>query len=146
MAFQELTEALGAAPIELPIQGKVYAFPGSISGRAWLLMQKMVGAVEASARAQAAGEDYDLDQEALPDYEYSELHAELLGGVDAEMIADGLGSAELDLVFRTLLIYHMSGRDMAETYWNARGEVQAPNRTQRRQAARGKPKTSPAGS
>lgn len=132
MAFKELSEFLESKPIEIPIRGKVYSFPGEVSGRAWLLLQRMGAAFQDAQAALAEGRHFEMDAEVLSDAEKVDLDAELFGGVDKEMSADGCTSSELKLVYGTLVIYHMAGAEAAEAFWEARGEVPAPNRAARR--------------
>jgi hypothetical protein len=141
MAFRDLSEFLTVETLDLPIRGKVYRFPGEISARSWLLVQRVGEQFQAAARAKAKGEDYSPEAEVLDDTSYAELSAELFGGVDAEMAADGLTSAHVKLAFATLLAYHLSGRDAAEAVWNAGGVPVplAPTNRETRRAAGTKP-------
>jgi len=61
-AFRDLDEFLVVEPIELPIKGKVYSFPGEISARAWLLLQTVAERMQAAQRAEQAGQPVDLDE------------------------------------------------------------------------------------
>lgn len=132
MAFRDLDDFLVVKPVELPIRGKVYAFPGEITAEAWLLLQIVAEQMERAQKAQAAGLPIDEDEEAVDDHAESRLRSELLGGVEQEMIEDGLTSAHLKAVFYTLIAFHLSGLEAAEAVWEAQGETSAPNRATRR--------------
>lgn len=127
MTFKDLDEFLSVDPVEIPIRGKTYSFPGEISARAWLLVQKLGSAYGAAKDGQI-----DTDEIALTDGEEVDLQAELFGGIEREMAADGVTSGELKLVFGTLVIYHLTDQATAEKFWDARGEAPAPNREARR--------------
>jgi len=114
-AFRDLDEFLVVEPIELPIKGKVYSFPGEISARAWLLLQPV-----------------DLDEEVVDDEYEVKLRQEILGGVEQEMVEDGLSSAHIKAVFYTLIAWHLSGQETALEVWNKQGKAPAPNRAARR--------------
>jgi len=135
MAFRDLDEFLVVEPIVLPIRGRKYAFPGSVSARVWLQLQSMSELMQAAARAAAAGEDYEPDEEALSDVDEAAMMSEMLGGVQDEMVADGLTSAHIRAAFYTLIAWHLSGEDAAEAVWNAQGnggKATALNRAARR--------------
>ena len=137
MAFRDLDEFLVVKPIVLPIRGRDYAFPGSVSARVWLQLQSLLEQMQGAARAQAAGEDYDPDEEALSDVDEAAMMHEMLGGVQDEMVADGLTSAHIRAAFYTLIAWHLSGQEAAEAVWNAQGDVgkvAAPNRAARRKS------------
>ena len=119
MAFRDLDEFLIVPPLVLPIHGKQYSFPGEISARSWLRLQMLYASP-------------DPEQEAFSDEEEASLRAEMFGEAEAEMVADGCTTSQLRVAFYTLLAYHMSGMDAAESVWAARGEAPAPNRATRR--------------
>src|SRR5664279_2034800 len=129
MAFRDLDEFLTAEPLVLPVKGKDYEFPGEISAKSWLLVQRL-GAVADAARK--AGEDFDPNEEVLNDVDQTSLMSEIFGGVDEELSADGVGSAAMNHIFFTLMIFHLQDRDAAEVYWNSAGETPGPNRAERR--------------
>lgn len=134
MAFRDLDEFPPVEPLVLPIKGKTYSFPGEISARSWLTLQSMSGL---AAKVQQ-GEPLDPSDQEFSGSDATALIAEMVGGVDKELAKDGLGSNALKLVFGTLVIFHLQGREMAEQFWNARGESLAPSRVTRRQQGRAK--------
>jgi hypothetical protein len=131
MAFRDLDDFLVVKPVVLPIRGKDYAFPGEISARSWLLLQSVA---EKLQQAQASGGEFDPDEQTVSDADEADLREELLGGVDEEMVADGLTSAHIKAVFYALIAYHLSGLEAAEAVWNAQGEAPAPSREARRKS------------
>ena len=136
MAFKDLDDFLVIKPLVLPIRGKEYAFPGEISARAGLLLQ----------RAFDVPDDADPDAVVLTDAEENELRTALFGGLEKQMIDDGLTNTHLRVVFYTLIAYQQT-RDLklAEQVWNAQGEAIAPNRETRRRKPAAK-STRPRGS
>ena len=151
MAFRDLDEFLVVTPVRLPIRGKTYEFPGAISARSWLLVQRMGEQFDRARRAEAAGEEYDPDEVAIDDTEEVDLRGELFGPAEAEMVADGLTSAHLERVFFTLIAYHLSGIEAAEAVWEhaertASGKPPAPNRATRRKGTSAASRGSRAGS
>jgi hypothetical protein len=141
MAFKDLADFLVVEPVVLPIRGKAYAFPGSVSARLWLQLNVIKEQLELAARAEAEGEDFEPDREAISDETEGEMMAEMFGGVDAEMVADGCSSAELDRVKHTLIAFHLSGGNLtaAEAVWEQSGKAPAPNREARRKKTSVKP-------
>lgn len=135
MAFRDLDEFLVVEPVVLPIRGRDYAFPGSVSARVWLQLQSMSEQMQAASRAAAAGEEFDPDNEVLSDIDEAAMMSEMLGGVQDEMVAAGLSSAHIRAAFYTLIAWHLSGEEAAEAVWNAQGnggKAAAPNRAARR--------------
>lgn len=132
--FADLDGILVVTPIRLPIRGKTYEFPGTITARAGLLLHRMSIAAEKAQADVKAGKvkAADLAKEALSDGEEIDLRAEVMGDVEREMADDGLTSAHVHHVFQTLLVWHMAGEKAAEKAWVELGEVQAPNRAARR--------------
>lgn len=130
MAFRELDELLAPEPVVLPFNGKTYAFPGEISAKAWLQLQRISDTLNSVQR----GEEIDQDDEVYSTEDQAGLMAEILGGVEQEMAADGCTSSQIKRAFYTLLAYHLNGRETAEAVWEAHaaGEAPAPNRTARR--------------
>jgi hypothetical protein len=124
MAFRDLDEFLVVPPLVLPIRGKRYEFPGAISARSWLLLQRVSNRI---------GDASAPEDEVLSEAEELELRAEMFGGIEPQMIEDGLSTEHIRVTFYTLLAFHLSGRDAAELYWNAQGEAPASSRTTRRQ-------------
>jgi hypothetical protein len=146
-AFRDLDEFLVDQPIELPIRGKNYRFPGSISARTGLLLQRMGAKADEARRAgQGPAElaSAAMDAEVLDDETELDLRRELMGDTEAEMARDGLTTAHTGHVFRTLIVWHMAGEEAALAAWTALGNVQAPNREARRKASKASGTTSPA--
>jgi hypothetical protein len=133
MAFRDLDEFLEAEELVLPIRGKDYSFPGEISARTWLRVQRLAPQINDALAAERAGEPFDADAEALSDIDIEELLSELCGETLDEMLADGVTSSQLKVVLATLLVFHLADREQAEKVWNAQGEAPAPNRAARRQ-------------
>ncbi len=130
MAFRDLGDFLVVEPVVLPIRGKEYSFPGEISARAWLRLQRL------SELLQAAKQDgFVASDTAVDDEEEADLMGEMLGGVENQMMDDGCTSQEIKAVFYTLIAYHLSGVEAAEVVWNSAGETPAPNRAARRSKA-----------
>jgi hypothetical protein len=142
MAFRDLDEFLVVKPVVLPIHGKDYAFPGEISARSWLRLQRLTERLQ----AQSNGDGLDPNEVMLNDREEEELSNELFGGVDEEMVADGRTSTQIKAVFYTLVAYHISGQEAAEAVWEAQGEAPSPNRKQRRATTPSPRRASPASS
>jgi hypothetical protein len=131
MAFRDLDEFLVAEPVVLPIRGKEYAFPGEVSARTWLRLQRLG---EHMNRAQT-DPDYTPDAEVFSDLEQDELLREMCGETLDEMLEDEVPASVVKLVFMALLTFHIYDRDAAEAIWNGRGEAVAPNREARRHPA-----------
>ena len=151
MAFRDLAEFLVVKPVVLPIRGKEYAFPGSVSARLWMQINVIKEQLELASRAEAEGREFEPNAEAMSDETEAEMMAEMFGGVDSEMVADGCSSVELDRVKHTLIAYHLSGGNLttATAVWEQSGKAPAPNREARRKKAPAKtapPELSPASS
>ena len=131
MAFKNYNDFPAPKPIRIPIGEKIYSFPGTISGRAWMLIEKMASYLDQAKLAELRGEKYDPEMEALDDLEYADINAEVFGDTKQELVADGVTSDCLKRLFYTLITYHMHGKEAAERMWN-QGEAIAPNRAQRR--------------
>jgi len=141
--FKDLSEFLDEdEPLVLPVGGKEYPFPGSISGTLWLKLHKIT----------------DQQQGALPEDEepiaYPEQRAvseELFGEVEGQMAADGCTNTQIKAVLSTATVFYLQGRESAEAFWNLQawalsGEPPAPNRAARRHPARATPSTRQRGS
>lgn len=131
MPFRDLDEFLVVPTFDLPIRGKTYRFPGTISAKAGLMLQRL----ELTA-AKADGVE-DAQQQALAELDPEQpidLDREVMGDVRAEMVADGLTQAHIQHTFMTLLIWHLHGQEAAERVWERKqpGEAPAPNRAARR--------------
>lgn len=140
MAFRDLTEFLLTKPIELPVGGKMYRFPGTVSGRTSLLLRAMQEQALAAAQAEKAGKKVDLDADVLDDLGEVNLRAELMTldghDVEREMAADGCDGAQIRHVFTVLTIWHMQGPEAAEQAWEQLAvDPPKPNRAARRQAS-----------
>jgi hypothetical protein len=135
MAFKNYDEFPAPKPVRLPMGEKTYSFPGTISARAWVLVEKLASRLQRAKLAEIRGETYDPDEEALSDLEYADVRAEVFGDTEREMIEDGLTSDHLKRAFYALVSYHMNGQEAAEVVWNQGGSP-APNRAQRRSKAR----------
>ncbi len=122
MAFRDLDEFLVVEPVVLPIRGKEYSFPGEVSARTWLLLQRLAEQWQSAAP----------DDEVVDDTTEAELRAELMGDTLQEMLDDGLTSAHVKAVLYTLLAFHLGGREAAEVVWERQGKAAAPNRETRR--------------
>jgi hypothetical protein len=136
VAFRDLADFLVVEPLVLTIRGKEYAFPGSVSGDTWARFHAMTAAADEIKKAKASGAEPDQDAVLLSDSQQDELTAEMFGGVEKEMLADGCTSAEFDAVWNTLFAFHLYGRTYAEITWENSGEPPAPNRATRRAAAK----------
>ena len=128
MAFRDLDEFLVVPPLVLPIRGKRYEFPGEISARNWLRLQRLYG----QARQVADGGELDLDEEVVSRTEQRELEAEMYGDAEARMVADGCTGSQVKAVLVTVTQFYLEGREAAELVWESQGEAPAPNRETRR--------------
>ena len=124
MAFKDLDSFLVIKPLVLPIRGKEYAFPGELSAKSGLLLQRL-----------DARDESEPDAQLLSDAEEKQLHDEILGDAEAQMVADGLTNTHIKVAFYALIAYHLYGLEAAEAVWNAQGEAIAPNRRTRRSKA-----------
>ncbi len=127
MAFRDLDEFLTSPPVVLPIHGKQYSFPGTITARSMLRLQTL----QSQVNRVLYGEGLDPDEVMVSDEEQERLDAELFGGLKEELL-DFLTSEQLKVISGTLICYHLNGREQAEALWNAQGEAPAPNRETRR--------------
>lgn len=71
----------------------------------------------------------------------TELQRRLLGdALLAELAADGVGKATVDFMTQVAVVWHSSGIDMAEAYWNSGGNpgdfLRAARRAAQRQQAK----------
>jgi hypothetical protein len=139
MSFRDLDEFLVVEPLVLPIRGKEYSFPGSVSARVWLQLQSMSEQMQLQQDAARRGEDYAPDNELVNDTDEAAMRAEMFGDAEQEMVDDGLSSAHIKAVFFTLIAFHLSGREAAEVVWDAQGGSAAPNRAQRRSQSKKQP-------
>lgn len=138
-AFRDLDEFLTTPPIELPIGGRLYEFPGSISARSGLMLQRILSAAEEASEGIRDGSVRAADlaeQVLLDDDTEHDLRAEIMGDGEQQMAADGLTTAHTTHVFNTLLVWHTAGPEAAQAAWEHMGEAQAPNRAARRQASK----------
>jgi hypothetical protein len=139
--FRDLAEFVTEAPpIVLPIKGTAYAFPGTVSGWAYLLCQRMFSTVLAAERAgeapTLAGLAADLapDADVLSDMDQPGLERELYG--DQRDALYRLDSATIQHVLVTLAAWHALGPEIAVMVWEAPGNRPAPNRAARRAGAK----------
>jgi hypothetical protein len=140
MSFRDLADFLIIEPIDLPVGGKTYRFPGTVSGRVTLQLRLVQEQALSAARAQGRGEKATLDTDALANVDEKYVRAQLFTfdghDVEAEMIDDGCSSAQIDHVMNTLIVWHTAGKDAAEQAWEAMAaDPQMPNREQRRAAS-----------
>lgn len=131
--WQDLDDFLVISPIRLPIGGKTYSFPGSLSGRSGLLLQR-IGAASAKAalRAKTGTKVQEMSDELLSDAQEIDLRTEIMGDTEAELIADDVPAVKITHVFRTLMTWHMAGEAAAKEAWTSLGEAPAPSRAARR--------------
>lgn len=139
MAFRDLDEFLVIEPVQLPIRGKVYSFPGSVSAKTGLFLQR--------AAVLSGTPDVDPDTVLIPDEMEDDLFDELLGDAQQEMIDDRLTSAHIRHVFDTLVVFHMAGREAAEAVWEdtGQGEAKGPSGASSATASRTPTRASSAG-
>lgn len=121
MGFKELDERVFLKPKRLPIRGKMYDFPGSVSARTGALFHRMTVAAERVKAAKAGDvpdlDDLQLDAELLNDSEEKDLRAEVLGDAEAELIKDGIPNEIVSHVLKTLICWHQFGQEVAEVVW-----------------------------
>ena len=123
MPFRDLAEFQVVRPLVLPIRGKKYAFPGDISARGLLQLQRLEDQIaKIGAGVEIAAED------GMTNAELDALEGELFGDLKQQMIDDGCTSSQMKAVFWTLKHYHLSGIEAAEKFWNSLGEAEAPDR------------------
>lgn len=138
MPFRDLDEFLVTAPIELPIRGKSYQFPGAISGRAGLLIRRLAEVADEARQARDEGRVVDETAQVLSEDDEVDLRAELLGDGEREMVDDGLSTAHIAHVFQTLMVWHLAGPEAAEQAWERMAvDPPKPNRQERRSASAG---------
>lgn len=141
MQFKDYSQIKPPAPVRIPINGKTYEFPGTISSKAWVLLQRLSEQMQRVAFARATGQPVDLEAIVLDDVEYADVKAEVFGSTEAELIKDGVSSDVLKRLFQTLTAYHLSGAQAAKAVWefepvddeddgegDAQGEPSAPER------------------
>lgn len=160
MTFKDLDE-FNEAPIVLTIRGRAFTFPGSVSARIGLVLQRV-----RQIAIKAAQGDLDPDTEVISDADQERVNAALLGDAAGELL-DYATSREYDVVLRALFNTHVYGREFSERIWNQLGEAPAPspkepaakkspgrargsrggstNRPRRKDGARPGPTSSPAG-
>lgn len=148
-AFRDLAEFTSAAPpIELPVHGTGYAFPGTISGWAYLLCQRMFAAAADAERAgetltaHRAAEVMAADSEVLSDVDQPELERELFGDQRDQLYREQ-DSTTIMHVMVTLAAWHALGPEAAVQVWEAPGNRPAPNRAARRAGAKPAAKSTP---
>lgn len=112
--FKDLDDFFKVQPIVLPIRGKKYKFPGSVSGRTGLLLHRMSQMAE---QVKAGKESKDLGEQILDDSEELDLRAEVMGDTEQEMIDDGLPAVFIGHVFHTLIVHHSFGAEVAKAVW-----------------------------
>lgn len=127
MSFKDLDDFFKIKPIRLPIRGKKYAFPGSVSGRTGLLLHRMTEMAEAVKHAQETGEAPDLDAAALDDAGEINLRREVLGDTEQLLLDDDIPAVYIDHVFKTLIVWHQFGEEVAQQVWeDVPGAPKAP--------------------
>jgi len=132
--FRDLDDFL-EEPLQLTIRGRTFTFPGSISARTGLQLQRM------HQLAVAAHEgELDADTPAITKENREHLFDEMLGEAK-EQLLDYATQREYELVSGTLFNVHMYGREVAEMVWNSQGETLAPSATRS-----GSPRSRPRGS
>ena len=131
MAFRDLTEFMVTPPFVLPIRGKEYAFPGDgdIAARSGLLLQRLNEQLRQAQAGQA-----EPGSVTLTDAEEAQLRADLFGGAESVLVADGVTARQLTVVYWTLIAYQLFGEESAEAYWNAQGEAAAPRQERKRRS------------
>ena len=113
-AFKDIDTFFKIKPLKLPIRGKTYSFPGSISGRTGLLLHRMTEMAEA---AQSGKGGAGFDDELLDDAGEVDLRAEIMGDAEQAMIKDDVPSVYVEHAFRTLICWHQFGEDIAVKIW-----------------------------
>ena len=113
---------LGAEKITIEVGGRDYEFPGEVTGRTGVQLQRLFAA--------AADPGRPGDAELISDMDHAKIRAEVMGTGEAAMLADGVGSAAINLVWETLLAYHGIGEAASQRVL-ARGEAVAPVKKRR---------------
>lgn len=119
--FEDLAEFFEVSPKRLPVKGKVYEFPASISGQAGLTLALVAEEFARVAEAKKRGEEIDFDNAVLDDQEEINLREELFGAAHQQMIADGLSADMISHVSKTLMVWHMQGEEAALAAWKSAG-------------------------
>lgn len=120
MSFRDLGDLLAEQPVVLPIRGRAFTFPGSVSARQGLTLQRIQ-----SIAIKAAKGELPEDEPRFTDEEQEAILDALLGDQKEDLL-DYATSTEYALVCRTLYNHHLFGRAVAEKVWNAQGEAEAP--------------------
>lgn len=131
--FTDLADFLVVEPKTLPIAGVRYDFPGDVSARAYLLMQRVVSSGVAAGQAKAQGRAFDATAIVLDDVAEVDLRAEVFGDCAQQMLDHGVTAAYQERALMTLAVWHVLGRDSALGIWRSgSGEAPAPSRAARR--------------
>lgn len=138
--FGELEEYLRPERKKLPYKGIVYEFPATCNARSWLTLQVIRREGQKAALAEKRGTPYDAEAVLVNDDEEEALRQDLMGDAYDELVEDGVPGHVIERMFGTLMIWHLSGKDLAVSMWKgevSQGEAAARgNREQRRKAAR----------
>lgn len=122
--FEDLDSFFKIQPFVLPIRGKKYKFPGSVSGRTGLLLHRMTEVAEAVKSGKDAP---DLRQEILDDSGEIDLRREIMGDTEREMIKDDVPAQYIGHAFHTLIVWHQYGPNVARAVWeDVPGAPKAP--------------------
>lgn len=133
MTFQDLDELLGSPKKELPIGGRMVTFPDRISKDTGLLLLRVSQRAKADP---AAAENADtIVADLLDEAGWQAVQSEVLGRSPEELMAEGWSGDHLAHIFKTLITWHLYGRDTAEEAWSQVGNPPAPNRASRRATA-----------
>jgi len=137
-AFRDLAEVFELTPIELPIEGTVYAFPARIPAETGLLLAQVRAAAETDA---------ETDLDGIENVTMEGLRVDLMGDSLTAMRAAAVPNVWIDHVLYTLMVWHMEGEDAAAVVWERRapGEAAAPNRAGKRAAKKASARTRTAG-
>lgn len=130
MPFQDLDELLGSPKKELPVGGRLLTFPDRISAETGMVLLRI--SQRAKDNPEAAQDGDALVADLLDDDGWQAVQTEVMGRTPEEMLADGLMGDRAAHVFKTLIIWHVYGREAAEKAWSQVGNPPAPNRATRR--------------
>lgn len=131
MSFQDLDELLGSPKKELPIGGRLVTFPDRVSAETGVIMLR-IAQIAKSDPAKALDAD-TIVSELLDDEGWARIQAEVLGGdPQTLMLEHNLTGDRLAHVFKTLMAWHLYGKEVAEKAWAEVGPPAAPNRATRR--------------
>lgn len=149
MAFKDLSEVFDDT-LSLPVGGKVYRIPSpdAALGLWCQLLMEAGQLIELGKTADEVGQipPFPLEDGTTIDVSDGQISRDnilyervLSRPVWAQLLADGVGWSQIQMMAQTALIWIGIGVEAAETFWNNGGnpEALAPNRRARRSSSTG---------